>query len=279
SRDLPQRSPLLHLDPAKAADVLRDRGEEVAPEIREGARAVRTDGARDLVADPGEGGGYDDEQPGAYPCPSHALPFGSRSHELLARVCGTVKVKVRRGAAPRDAHAGCWRHRSCHHTHSAGARRICASMAAVKHAVSSVTRPRPFPSPSGTAAMRTRCPPPGRRWMKAVITGARARSARSAAPGGVCAGRPKNGTKTPAPRVSWSISMATTRFRRSASPTAATKRGSSRTRTSTPAAARKRTMSEWKRRSFTRRTTTVIGYPRCATAAARSSQLPTCAAM
>src|SRR5437016_5810271 len=45
-RDLPQRSPLLHLDPAKAADVLRHRGEEIAPEVRERARAAGTDGAR-----------------------------------------------------------------------------------------------------------------------------------------------------------------------------------------------------------------------------------------
>src|SRR5881398_1895252 len=144
-------------------------------------------------------------------------------------------------------------------------------MAAVNRAVTSVTRPRPLPSPSGTGAMRTRWPPPGRRWMNAVTTGTRARSARSAAPGGVCAGRPKNGTKTPAPCVSWSIRRATMRPRRSASRAPCQKCGSSRSRISRPAPDRNPAMRWWKRSSWTRRATTVSGYPRCATAAARSS--------
>ena len=127
--------------------------------------------------------------------------------------------------------------------------------------------------------MRTRWPPPGRRWMNAVTTGTRARSARSAAPGGVCAGRPKNGTKTPAPCVSWSIRRATMRPRRSASRAPCQKCGSSRSRISRPAPDRNPAIRWWKRSSWTRRATTVSGYPRCATAAARSSQLPTCAAM
>jgi len=64
-RDLPQRPSLLHLDPAKAPDVLRDRRQEIAPEVGERPGAAGAHGARDLPADPREGGGHHDEQGGA----------------------------------------------------------------------------------------------------------------------------------------------------------------------------------------------------------------------
>ena len=64
-RDLPEHPSVLHLDPPKAADVLRDGGKEIAAEVGEGARAMGPDGARDLVADAREGRGYHDEQRGA----------------------------------------------------------------------------------------------------------------------------------------------------------------------------------------------------------------------
>src|SRR5438552_12814306 len=263
-RDLPHHPPVLHLHPAKVLDTLRDLGQEVAAKLLERVHPMSDHVAGDQVSDDPEGGAHHDEQRGAHPFPSHGR---SNSGAELARVSGRVKANAAQESARAAVAAegrvagadGCLRQRSCHHTHSAGLRRICASIAAVRRAVSSRTPSRPRGSSAGSGDTRTRCPPPGRRSMKTDTTGTRARSARSAAPGGVCAWRPKKATKSPGQRVSWSIIMATTRFLRSASPTAATKRGSSRTRTSTPAAARKRMMSEWKRRSFTRRTTTVIG--------------------
>ena len=110
-------------------------GRKSAPRSAERARAALSAMLRDTcVADAREGERDHDEQTGAQPCPSHALI--RRDGTSVPRAPRGVKVE---SALTRPA----LRQRSCHHTHSAGARRICASIAAVRSAVSAVTRCRP----------------------------------------------------------------------------------------------------------------------------------------
>ena len=61
---------------------------------------------------------------------------------------------------------------------------------------------------SGISGSRTSsCPPSGNRWMNAGRTGARVLMARTASAREVEAGRPRNGTNTPARPASWSSRM------------------------------------------------------------------------
>src|SRR5262245_35073186 len=278
---LPHGLAPLQLEATEVLDALRGLRQEVLPELAARVRPVGLDAARYQDPDAPHRRQHHQQQRDPQARPSHHDSCRASASEL-------ARTAARRNAAASCTRAarwasrappGCRRQRSCHQTHSAGARRIWASIAAVRAAVRAVTPPRPRPPSSGTGLTRIRCPPSARRSMKAVTIGARVRSAMRAAPGGVRASLPKKGTYTPAPRpVSWSTSSATIRFRRSASRTAPRNAGSSRSGTSRPAPVRKRAMSAWKRISCTCRATTVMGWPRAAMVAARSSQLPTCPA-
>src|SRR5690606_28172941 len=154
-----------------------------------------------------------------------------------------------------------------------GAARTAASSPAVNAAVSRRTTSSASPSRSTTtSSSRTRYLPSRARSATPRNSGAPVRSARSAGPRCVEASRPKNGTKTPARRASWSATKARTRPWRSERSPSRVARPRSMTRI--PSRSRASTIARSKSGFACRCATTSIAIPRAASDAPPISQFP-----